>query len=156
MAGNPERLVDLLQEVARGLHEEVREVVQGSGLPYSSLVIARAMKEHPEITLSDLARRTGLAKSHVSRTIDELVRRGYVEKRPDPRDQRRVRLTLTEGAHGHFRALREAVRRRLAEVVATVPEEQLGALVTGLQILQSALERARSRRGESGDRGHSG
>jgi DNA-binding MarR family transcriptional regulator len=144
MERHTEKLLDLLQEVNRGIHEQIRDILQQQGLPFPSVVITRVLKEHPGITLSELARLTGLTKSHVSKTVEELVRLGYVEKRSDPKDQRLIRLTLTEAAHEHFRTIREAIRGRLTAVIAAVPEETVGALMTGLHILKMALDRVKA------------
>lgn len=50
------------------------------------------------VIVSELARHTEAAKSHVSNVIDQLVERDCVEKRPDPGDQRLQRLYVTRAA----------------------------------------------------------
>jgi len=73
----------------------------------------QAVEEHEGITLSqmtlmgqirglggsarmvDLARRIQLSKAAVTKLVDTLQRRGYLEREPDPNDRRVIRATLT-------------------------------------------------------------
>lgn len=141
-----ELLVDLLHDVNRRMAELVREVFRGREIPVAFRAVGAVLTSEPGVTVSELARRTGMAKSHISNTVEELCRLGWVEKRADPRDQRRLRLYLTPAAVEHrWQQVREAVRERLAEVVAEIPDEKAAALIDGLQTLRAALERVRER-----------
>ena len=60
-----------------------------------------------------LGRHTGIDRSDIVATVNELAAAGYVERSPDPTDARRNIITLTPAGH----------RRR----------EQLGAVVTATQ-----------------------
>lgn len=141
-----ERLVDLLHDVNRKMAEHVREVFRGQEIPVAFRAVGAVLMSEPGITVSELARRTGMAKSHISNTVEELCRRGWVEKRADPQDQRRLRLYLTPSATEHrWQRVREAVRERLAELVAEIPDDKAAALIDGLQTLKAALERVKER-----------
>lgn len=146
MSYEHERLVDLLHDVNRKMAEHVREVFRDREIPVAFRAVGAVLMSEPGVTVSDLARRTGMAKSHISNTVEEMSRRGWVEKRADPRDQRRLRLYLTQAATEHrWRQVREAVRERLAELVAEIPDDKAAALIDGLQTLKAALERVRER-----------
>ncbi len=76
----------------------------------------------------DLPSELGVTKQAVSQVIDVLVNRGYLERRPDPGDRRRVALELTDRGREVVAAVRrgvEAVDRRLQEQVSP---EQYGAM----------------------------
>ena len=78
----------------------------------------------------DLPSELGVTKQAVSLVIDTLVNRGYLDRRPDPDDRRRVDLELTdrgrEAVDASFRGV-EAVDRRLEERVS---REQIDAMRT--------------------------
>ncbi len=132
-------LVDLLREVHRGLSERMRKVVHEHGVPFTLMIVVRSIHEHPGITTSELARQLGMAKSHVSKTIETLSRRQLVEKRPDPDDQRLLRLHLTPSARSNWLKIRASIRKHLALVVANIPEETAVELINGLQVLKELL-----------------
>jgi len=66
------------------------------------------------IRISELHRHVLLSQPALSRMIDRLVRRGLVERQPDPADGRGVRLSLS----GAGRAVQREVGRQHARSVA--------------------------------------
>jgi DNA-binding MarR family transcriptional regulator len=81
---------------------------------------------------NDLSSELGVTKQAVSLVIDTLVERGYLERRPDPDDRRRVILELTDRGkdvtQAAFRGV-EAVDLRLAQKVSL---DQIDAMRAGL------------------------
>ncbi len=58
-------------------------------------------------TATDLGRRLGVTKQAAGQMVDELVRLGYVERRPDPADARRRLVRLTDAGADCLRASSE-------------------------------------------------
>jgi len=137
----PEEVLEgLLKAVSRRLFGMARDVMDKHGFPASTMPIMHDALRFPGSTISDIARRTGMAKSHISRTVENLAAKGFLEKRPDPTDQRLMRVYSTEQAESRFRAVQENMRRRLSAVLAALPPQKVDALVDGLRELQNALE----------------
>ncbi|MFI2377638.1 MarR family winged helix-turn-helix transcriptional regulator [Streptomyces sp. NPDC018964] len=59
-------------------------------------------------TVTDLAVHLGVTKQAASQLVDELVRKGYVERRPHPEDARARLVVLTEAGRACTRAADEA------------------------------------------------
>lgn len=126
------------------MHGLLRRAGKEYDLPPFSFMLLRHIDQTPGVTLSELARRVGAAKSHTSKAADQLVQEGYVEKRSDPTDQRVIRLHTTEAAKRYF----EAMGDRAQGVWALVLEEFDGEsdeVVRFLRSLLTALERANAR-----------
>ena len=66
------------------------------------------------IRISELHRHVLLSQPALSRMVDRLVRRGLIERQPDPADGRGVRLSLSSAG----RAVQRAVGRQHARSVA--------------------------------------
>ncbi|MEU8028540.1 MarR family winged helix-turn-helix transcriptional regulator [Streptomyces sp. NPDC049099] len=64
-------------------------------------------------TVTDLAAHLGVTKQAASQLVDEIVRKGYAERRPHPQDARARLVMLTERGWACTRAAEEAA----AEVV---------------------------------------
>jgi DNA-binding MarR family transcriptional regulator len=143
MAERHEELVELLQAVNRGIYEQIKDVLAKHGLPSASMVVMHHVHKEQGITISELSRRTGLAKSHVSKTIDSLTEQGFIEKRPDPADHRLVRLHTTEQADQHFGQMQGDLRARLSGVVAALPDDKVDAVIQALQVLRGVLAEER-------------
>jgi DNA-binding MarR family transcriptional regulator len=139
MADRHEVLVELLQAVNKGMFDQVKDLFDKYGFPAASMMIMHQIRDHHGLTVSEVSRRSGLAKSHVSKTIDGLVEQGIVEKRPDMSDQRLVRLYTTDKATQHFGPMRAEIRQRLSALVSRLPEEKVDSVVDGLLALKSVL-----------------
>ncbi|MFI2027816.1 MarR family winged helix-turn-helix transcriptional regulator [Streptomyces buecherae] len=87
-------------------------------------------------TSSELAERLGVTKQAAGQIIDDLERRGYVERQPHPAGGRRKLVVLTAGAREHLtvagRILHEQeaqLAERLHEVGLRVPRAELAAII---------------------------
>ncbi|WP_051580433.1 MarR family winged helix-turn-helix transcriptional regulator [Pseudonocardia acaciae] len=136
-----DRLVDLMREHAgRTLmfHQAVTERVGLGPTDMKALDLARS---ESRLTAGRLAQVTGLSTSATTAVLDRLERRGFVERRRDPADRRKVVVVAT-GRHdeelgGIFATVEADTRALLAEY----SEDEL-ALITGfLTRLNSGAER---------------
>ena len=66
---------------------------------------------NPGICIKDLAHTVHQDKSAVSRSIEELVQRGYVVREPSKTDRRCVVLDLTSEGRAHFEKIGPHARR---------------------------------------------
>ena len=81
---------------------------------------------HPDgAPLRDVISDLGVSKQNAGELVDALVVRGYVERREDPRDRRRVLLTLTERGSAASDAVFAVVEELEARLVAMVGAERM-------------------------------
>ncbi len=139
MSVQHELLIGLLRNVNKEIGRRVKDVLEDQDMPVAMVTIAKAVNEEPGITISEIARRTGIAKSHVSNTIKELEKRGWVEKRNDQGDQRLIRLFLTPMGLGNIHKVGLEIRKMLRELVADVPEQRTMGLIDALQEINNLL-----------------
>jgi DNA-binding MarR family transcriptional regulator len=66
-------------------------------IPGGVAIIGSDVLVHPETSVGDIARRTGLRPGYVSESVDRLRDQGVLETVPDPDDGRRVLVRLTGG-----------------------------------------------------------
>jgi DNA-binding MarR family transcriptional regulator len=130
----------LWHRLNRGMGEHFRQAFRGYDMHPGMLMFLRQIAKAPGITVSELARQTGMVKSHVSKTMDQLVEKGYIEKRPDADDHRLMRVYLTQSSTEMMAELEGKVQAVWNKIVCEVPEQQVEAVLEGLQILLSALE----------------
>ncbi|MFD4370672.1 MarR family winged helix-turn-helix transcriptional regulator [Streptomyces sp. NPDC058486] len=90
-------------------------------------------------TSSELAERLGVTKQAAGQIIDDLEKRGYVERQPHPAGGRRKLVVLTAKAREHLtvagRTLHELeaqVTKQLHEAGHHVPRAELAALIRAL------------------------
>ncbi|MFE5188359.1 MarR family winged helix-turn-helix transcriptional regulator [Streptomyces sp. NPDC056628] len=122
-------------DLTRRIHDGV--VARGfEGLrPAHGFAFARLAPDGATVT--ELATHLGVTKQAASQLVDEIVRKGYAERRPHPGDARARLVVLTERGWACTRAAEAAA----AEVVGTWAEElgegDLRALLHGLTRIAS-------------------
>lgn len=94
------------------------------------------------IPISELSKKTGLAKTTLTSMLDRLERSGHIRREPDAADRRAVRICLTESA--------EALREKYENVSAMMNEvfykgfsdDEILAFEKGLgKILENLIEK---------------
>lgn len=132
----------LWRTINHQVHDRLRQAFQDGQLHFGALVLIRQIRCQPGITVSELAREAGMVKSHVSKMMEQLEHRGYVEKRPDEADQRLVRVYLTPVAvetMADWEARAIGVWRSIA---GELKPEEMSDVLRGLRLMLAALERS--------------
>jgi DNA-binding MarR family transcriptional regulator len=127
-----------LMRAARGVYaQSIRAHLAALGisdLPRNGIFVLAGIDSSGEMR-ADLPAGLGVSKQAVSQVIDILVNRGYVTRRPDPVDRRRIVLELTGRGQEALAAAADGVddvERRLTE---RVPPGQLEAMRSALRAL---------------------
>jgi DNA-binding MarR family transcriptional regulator len=118
------------QEFVRELREtHVREGFDDLGR--SDGVVFRALAARP-MTTSELATRLGITKQGAAQIVEDMQRRGYLDRRPDPDDARARRLVLSprgEAALAAARRFHQRYERRLRRRVGADAVDTLRAVL---------------------------
>jgi DNA-binding MarR family transcriptional regulator len=88
-----------------------------------------------ELTLKDAAELVLISLPAASRTVDDLVRRGFVIRHEDAEDRRCKRVSPTEAGRSVIRRLNAARLSGLQEFVKTLTEDERGPLGAALSQL---------------------
>ncbi|HEY3365163.1 MAG TPA: MarR family transcriptional regulator [Symbiobacteriaceae bacterium] len=143
---------ELWRSVHREMHERFKHAFRGQEMP-GALMFLRHIDLEPGATVSELARRSGMVKSHVSNMLEQLFRMGYIEKRSDPADQRLLRIYPTPAVAEIKAAMEARFKEVWAVVMDEIPEGQLADVARGFQILLAALEKANGKVNKDESRG---
>ena len=150
MPGQRTEVGELWRKINKDIHHRFRDAFRGCDLPFGGLLLLRHIGRQPGVTVGELARRSGMVKSHVSKMLEQLVRQGYVERRADPADKRLVRAYVTQSATDRMAEMEARAQDAWSAVMDEVPEAQLEDVARGLRILLAALETANGK--VNGDR----
>jgi DNA-binding MarR family transcriptional regulator len=93
------------------------------------------LRDEEEASVGRLAELFGFGLPAASLLADRLVRAGYVERREDPGDRRRVLLSLTRVGARLVTDLREGSHSVLRRWMSGLPPEELAALTRGWRAL---------------------
>jgi len=138
-----EQLAELLHDINRGMGKYARDIFAANDIPFSLLMISKHIKAEPGITVSEMARRTGIAKSHISNQIRKLEERGWVEKRLDVNDQRIIRLYLSKKGVSEMVLLGGKIRQQFSSLLSAIPQQRAQELAADLAEIKIVIDKHR-------------
>ncbi|HUJ55229.1 MAG TPA: MarR family transcriptional regulator [Gaiellaceae bacterium] len=92
------------------------------------------------LSAGQIVRELGITKQATGQLIDTLVARGYLGRKPDPGDRRRMLIELTPRGRAAAAEVREAVQGVDAELRRKVSAAELAGLRAGLVALTEIRE----------------
>ena len=94
----------------------------------------------PGISLKELADRIHTDKSTVSRTVDDLVKNGYVVRKPSEMDRRYVELSLTEMGSAQFEKIEKSMDGKFFDIFNNIPKDKQKQVLESLELINLAFE----------------
>jgi DNA-binding MarR family transcriptional regulator len=91
-------------------------------------------------TFKDLCAFRGVAPPTLSRSIDAMVKRGWIERVPHPDDKRKLLLQATEEGQRHFKELVADSRDHLALALHALNSEERDTIAQALDLLKRVLD----------------
>ncbi len=92
--GLEESLAVVMMRVRRSVRAALQEAAQSEGLSQNEIEVLLLLAKGGYDTARDISRQRGMPRSLVSKSVDLLLKRGYLQASPDARDRRVARLRL--------------------------------------------------------------
>lgn len=92
----------------------------------------------PNISVKELAEILRLDKSGVSRTVEELVKKDYVERKPSTEDRRFVVLNLTLKGKERFEKIENVMNLKFKEILDKIPSDKRKQVIESLELYNIA------------------
>ena len=147
------RLFELVREAQRRTDEFDQAVADYLGVSRTEARCLDVLDDAGPMTAGQLAERSRLTTGAVTKVVDRLEGLGYVGRRPDPHDRRRVIVDLTPRTRRLAAELYEIPPAAMEDFQALFSDGDLGVLVTYFErgneladLRRSRLEARRRRR----------
>ena len=138
--------VKLFREYTRELEFHLAVLNQSDccqcGINESQCFLIVEIGRRPGISNKELAEIVGLDKSGISRGVEELVRKGYVNREPSTEDRRCVVLSLTESGQARFDRIENDMHAKFAAVLSQIDPEKQQQVLEALEIYNDACRKA--------------
>ncbi|HWR39884.1 MAG TPA: MarR family transcriptional regulator [Patescibacteria group bacterium] len=92
------------------------------------------------ISVNELSSRLNVSKSAISRTVDDLVNKGYLQRASNPRDRRYVEIQLTESGEKTYQEIQQTSHRYFEAIIEAIPEEKRQSSLEGILLFSRALQ----------------
>lgn len=118
----------------------IRESIQGCDLSQNELEVLLYLSTHPENTAKDLSSCRGVSRSLVSKSVDMLMKRGYIRVEQDQQDRRKIRLFLEPKADGLVQKMQTAKQNFIRQVFEGISSQEMAGLTVILQKMMDNLQ----------------
>ncbi len=125
--GMEENLTVVMMRVRRSVRTALREAVGDAGLTQNEIEVLLFLQRGTFDTARDISRVRGMPRSLVSKAVDQLVKRGFVEACQDKQDRRVVRLRLLPPAQAIVEKLVETRKEFFAQLCRDITREEAAA-----------------------------
>ena len=137
-----------LRAFERKLWDEINDQLNGKSCSNVSLAQCHTILELGEqgrTTIGELADSMGLDKSTLSRTIDSLVKKGLVDRVPNPSDRRYTLINLTKSGESTCKRINATNDAFFEQIFKAIPKGEHDKIVHSFDLLVEAM----SNKGES-------
>ena len=131
-----------LRIVIRAAQRHSAWIEKHCGVTGAQLWILQELHDSPGLRVGEIAHKLAIHQTTTSNLLDVLVKRGYVQKARDAKDQRVVNLVLSEEGHAVLMRAPKPARGLLPEALCKMHPDGLVQLNAGLQALIGVIERA--------------
>ena len=132
-------LLDVVSLVTQAVWTDLRR--SGAAIEATQWTTLRLLAPAP-CTMSELARHKAVSLPTVSRSVDMLVRRGWVERCVDDSDRRQTLVRLTVDGRRILAECRRRFEDLLAEKLDALSDRRRADLTTSLLAVRDALRAA--------------
>ena len=129
-------LIDVVNLVTQAFWAELRR--SGQTIEMSQWSTLRRIGRTP-CTMSELARYKGVGLPTISKSVDMLVRRGWVERWVDKSDRRQTLVRLTPKGRKLLTSFRKALESFLDQRLAALTAAERDAIDASMQLVRQVL-----------------
>ena len=92
------------------------------------------------ISVKELSEILRLDKSGISRMVEELVQKGFVDRVSSKEDRRYVVLNLTDTGIERFNKIENDMNQKFKNILERIPRDKRNQVIEALQLYNTALE----------------
>ncbi len=110
------------------MESHTQAIGAATGIHPTDLNILDLLDQHGDLTAGRLAELGGVTTGAITGVLDRLEKLGYVERRKDPSDRRKVVVRVIDDRRETLAAMYEPMKARLEELLSTYSTVELAAI----------------------------
>ena len=136
-----ERLADLTFSLLQRCQEKEARLAEEHGLFQAEFRCLRLMGSEGSLNNKDIAERMNLSPSRITRIMDGLVKKGYMQRKIDNDDKRNMKVSLSRRGKNLTNKLNDAFIEVHSEILQEIDHSQHESLITNMEHLHLAVEK---------------
>ena len=130
------QVMDMVPPMMRAVNAPMRDAGDAGNM--MQMYTMGALHKGPR-AFKDLVAHRRVSAPTLSRSIEALVKRGWVVRVPHPDDKRQILLKLTGVGQQEFEGVRQRMQDHLAKLLAALSVDEQTAAFAGIEALQKAF-----------------
>jgi len=110
------------------------------GISLSQCHIVEILRKKGELTMNELSRRMGLRKSTMTRIVNNMARKGWIERGKDPEDGRLVHVRLTRKGRTLASTLDAASADCVERILNSIPPAEIPRIIDSVRWIVKSTE----------------
>ena len=111
------------------------------GLTLTQCHTLDVLSKNGDLTMNELSRRMGLAKSTMSRVVNTMVRKGWLERERDCGDKRLVSVRMTSEGNKMMKKMNGSSREYVQRILKSLPPEKIPQVIESLRWVIHSTEK---------------
>lgn len=136
-----EHLANLTFSLLAGCQEKEAWLAEQHGLFQAEFKCLRQFGSKESLNNTQISKRMNLSPSRLTRIIDGLVKKGYMQRQIDPSDRRNMIVTLSRRGKIFTNKLNKAFIEVHEEILQDIEATQHEPLIIAMEHLLSAIEK---------------
>ena len=124
----PERLGHMINKLCGLRHRRMHELLDELGLYHGQPSMLSALWQEDGVTHSALAGQLNKSPATITKTVKRMEKAGFVERKPDPRDERLSRVYLTTAGRDVQAAVEQVWQDFEQQAFAGFTQEEMATL----------------------------
>ncbi|KLO24486.1 MarR family transcriptional regulator [Marinitoga sp. 1155] len=133
-------MIVLIKELKEDLKKYVSEQFKDIGLTSSQWMLMGVLMKNGNMKITDLSRRLGLSNSTVSGIIDRLEKQGYVTRKRDEKDKRKVFIEITDKFKKTTQKSHIDIQKKVEEKLSKISDKEINKIIEGLKLLKKIFQ----------------
>ena len=123
------QLFEAMSRCKRLMHESFSSLTKDLEATMIQVQALSFIKEYPESTVGELARKLHISMSSAAQLAERLVKHAWITRSGDKKDRRIVRLNLTPSGEEELSSFNEQMVERMAAFYGNIPEKDVRELL---------------------------
>ena len=131
-------------DIAKSFHSPIKKMkncISDCSIPPSHVRVIFYLADSNSSPISQIADNLNISKSNMTPIIDNLISYGLVDRYPDSKDRRILRVELTTKAHTLLDAFRVAICNSFVEKISPLSDDEVTMLSDSISNLITILKK---------------
>lgn len=137
----PKEIIKSMHVFNREHRNQIQKIMESEGLFYGQLPILEAVKSMGCCTQKEIVNALQVTPPSVATSVKRLVKKGYLAKKTDEKDQRNTLITITDSGNLKAKACRRKFDEMDQRVFEALSDEECETIIHILDKLNASIRK---------------